>query len=90
MKTTQEILIGAKAAARKACLLTADIKNEALRKMADALEANTQTILQANAVDLQNATGVLPEVMLIDCVWTKSALPLWRKAYGKLPICPTP
>ena len=64
MKTTQEILIGAKAAARKACLLTADIKNEALRKMADALEANTQTILQANAVDLQNATGVLPDVML--------------------------
>ncbi len=64
MKTTKEILIAAKAAARKAAALTTAKKNEALLQMADALEANADEILQANEKDIQNATGVLPTVML--------------------------
>ena len=64
MKTTREILIAAKAAARNATSLTESVKNAALMKMADALEQNADEILQANAVDIQNATGVLPTVML--------------------------
>ena len=64
MKTTREILIAAKAAARNAASLTETVKNAALLKMADALEENADEILQANAVDIQNATGVLPTVML--------------------------
>ena len=64
MKTTREILIAAKAAARNAASLTESVKNAALLKMADALEENADEILQANAVDIQNATGVLPTVML--------------------------
>ena len=64
MKTTREILIAAKAAARNAASLTESVKNAALMKMADALEQNADEILQANAVDIQNATGVLPTVML--------------------------
>ena len=64
MKTTKEILIGAKAAARKAATLTTEKKNAALMQMADALEENAKEILSANAIDLQNAKGVLPDVML--------------------------
>ena len=60
----QEILMGAKAAARKASALTSEIKNAALLKMADALQAGAEKILKANATDLENAKGVLPNVML--------------------------
>lgn len=64
MKTTQEILRDAKRASKSASLLTTEKKNRVLLKMADELEANKDAILQANAVDLQNAKGVLPDVML--------------------------
>ena len=57
-------MIGAKAAARNACFLTTEKKNAVLLAMADALEKDADKILAANAVDLENAKGVLPEVML--------------------------
>ena len=60
----REILMGAKAAARKASALTSEIKNAALLKMADALQAGAPEILKANEMDLENAKGVLPTVML--------------------------
>ncbi len=60
----REILIAAKAAARKASALTSALKNSALLAMANALEAGTNEILKANAIDLENAKGVLPSVML--------------------------
>ena len=64
MKTTQEILKDAKCASKSAPLLTTEKKNRVLLKMADELEARKEEILQANAIDLQNAQGVLPTVML--------------------------
>ena len=64
MKTTQEILKDAKRASKSAPLLTTEKKNRVLLKMADELEARKEEILQANAIDLQNAQGVLPTVML--------------------------
>ena len=64
MKTTQEILKDAKRASKFAPLLTTEKKNRVLLKMADELEARKEEILQANAIDLQNAQGVLPTVML--------------------------
>ena len=64
MKSTREILIGAKRASRTLALLSEAKKNEVLLAMANALEANAEPILQANAKDLANAKGVLPEVML--------------------------
>lgn len=60
----REILIGARVAARKASALTSELKNAALLKMADALQAGTDEILKANQIDLENAKGVLPDVML--------------------------
>ena len=64
MKTTQEILTGAKNASRKASVLTTDKKNTVLMQMADALEKGMKEILSANEIDLANAKGVLPDVML--------------------------
>ncbi len=64
MRTTQEILYAAKAAARKSATLTTEKKNAALLRMADALEASAGEILRANALDLTNVKGTLPDVML--------------------------
>ena len=64
MKTTVEILKNAKAAERELTILPTDLKNQALLKMADALEANAADILQANALDVENAKGVLSDVMI--------------------------
>ena len=48
--------------ARKASLelstLNSEKKNQFLRDLADALEANTETILKANAVDIENAKSM--------------------------------
>ena len=64
MNGMQEILENAKKASREASKLTTEIKNLALLRMADELENSTKEILQANVVDIENATGVLPTVML--------------------------
>ena len=64
MKSMQEILTGAKRASKKATALSPKLKNEILMRMADDLDTATSRILEANAVDIKNATGVLPTVML--------------------------
>ncbi len=64
MKTTLEILQNAKAAERELSVLTAEDKNKALFAMADALEKHSAEILQANDLDVANARGVLPDVMI--------------------------
>ena len=64
MKTTLDILKSAKAAAVGLGILSPAVKNKALLAMADALEENAEKILAANTVDVKNATGVLPDVMI--------------------------
>ena len=61
--TTQEILKGAKAAAAAPWLESAQ-KNEALLRMADALEQNQEEILSANRQDVEAARGTVSDVML--------------------------
>lgn len=60
----QEILQNAKNAAKKTATLSPKKKNQILLAMADALDKNVSAILTANAKDMQNAKGVLPDVML--------------------------
>lgn len=64
MKTTEQILQQAKAAAGDLSVLTTAVKNAALLKMADALEARAEEILSANAQDVINAKSALSEVMI--------------------------
>ncbi len=63
MKTTLEILQTAKRTAGLAAPGT-EQKNRALLAMADALTAETDDILKANAVDMQHAAGRISPVML--------------------------
>ena len=64
MKTTREILQNAKSAESGLSVLPSDLKNKALLAMADALEARADEILSANAIDVENARGILSDVML--------------------------
>lgn len=62
--TTQEILLAARAACREAAGLTTEQKNKALEAMTTALVEHTDSILAANAADLEAVRGTLSEVML--------------------------
>ena len=64
MKTTQEILQQAKAAAGELARLTSAQKNAALLKMADELQRRSAEILAANAQDVEAAKSTLGEVMI--------------------------
>ncbi len=62
--TTQEILKTAKAAAPTLRVTDTQQKNRALLAMAEALEADSAAILQANALDLEAAREHISPVML--------------------------
>jgi glutamate-5-semialdehyde dehydrogenase len=62
--TTLEILKKAKACAPSLAQTATEQKNKALLAMADALEAQTDEILKANAVDMEKAQGKLSQSML--------------------------
>ncbi len=61
--TTFEILQRAKALSKKGALTT-EQKNEALRNMAKALLCNSDNILKANEIDIQNAKDKISDVMI--------------------------
>jgi len=58
------LLTTAKAAKQSVAQLTTEQKNKALFKMADALIKNTDKILSANAIDVENSRGVISDVMI--------------------------
>ncbi len=60
----KQMLNAAKAAKAQVSCLTSDQKNAGLNAMADALLAHRDTILQANALDLEAAKGTVSDVML--------------------------
>ena len=64
MKTTQQILQQAKAAASELARLTPAQKNTSLLKMADELQRRSAEILHANAQDVERAKATLGEVMI--------------------------
>ena len=68
-----EMLKAAKAAKPEIARLSESKKNAALNAMADALIANTQQILTANAADMEKAKGTVSTVML-DRSWLTELL----------------
>ena len=58
------MLTSARAAKQSVAQLTTEQKNNALLKMADALESNVTKILQANKIDCDNACGKISDVMI--------------------------
>lgn len=65
--------VAARAAARRLAVLDSDVKNRALHVMADALEANTARILEANAIDVDQAKARGVTGALIDRLTLTSA-----------------
>ena len=63
-RSTAEILRNAKKAQVELRVLGTEKKNQALLKIADALEENADEILKANAVDVERSKGVLSDVMV--------------------------
>lgn len=59
-----KMLTAARAAKPSVAALTTEQKNNALLKMADALEKNTQKILEANAIDVEKSKGVISDIMI--------------------------
>ncbi len=62
--TTLEILTAAKQCAPGMAVISTELKNKALLAMADALVASADTILQANALDMEAARAHISPVML--------------------------
>lgn len=62
--TTLEILQAAKSATVALSMLSTEQKNKALLSMADALEAETEAVLAANAQDMAAVEGKINTVML--------------------------
>ena len=63
MRTTEDILKAAKAAALLAPL-SESVKNKALNAMADSLQNSADEILSANLEDVNKASGTISEVMI--------------------------
>lgn len=59
-----EMLKTAVSAKTKVALLSEQQKNAALLKMAESLEQNTEKILSANLIDVENARGKISDVMI--------------------------
>ena len=67
VSSTQEKLLRAREAAAKLALLSAEEKNALLLAMADAIEAQTESILAANGRDLESSglTGAMRDRLLL-------------------------
>ena len=64
LNTTLELCRKAKAASGTIANLSTERKNNAIRVMADTLEAYTGSILSANVKDIENAKGSISDVMI--------------------------
>ncbi len=72
--TTRELLLAANAAKSAMAAASTEVKNAALRAMADALIARTGEILAANGEDMDAAQGHISEVMLDRLALTESRI----------------
>ena len=87
MKT---MLQAAKAAKFALTALTTDRKNAALEAMAQALLDNREAILAANAVDMENAAGKVPQVMLDRLLLTPDRIAGMAKGIREVAALPDP
>lgn len=90
MKLTIDILKEAKATAKQLCFLTSDDKNRALEFMAQSLIDNTNEILSANAIDLENAKGTISTVMLDRLMLNENRIEGMAKGIREVALLPDP
>jgi glutamate-5-semialdehyde dehydrogenase len=90
MRKTVDIFKCAKAASRAVALLSSETKNKALMAMADALESNYETILQANTLDVHASKSLLSEVMIDRLILTKERIFAMAKGIREVAALPDP
>ncbi len=88
--TTYEILENAKKAKADLSHLTTEQKNKALKVMADKLCQNINIILEANAVDLENAKGKIADTMLDRLLLTENRIRAMASSLIALTELPDP
>ena len=84
------MLKNAKEAKYEIGALTTQQKNDALYAMADALVANQEAILAANALDLEAAKGTVPDVMLDRLLLTSARIEGMAKGIREVAALPDP
>ena len=87
--TTKDILIAAKKCAPMLAVARTDVKDSALRTMADALEAQTEAILAANRQDMEAATGI-SSVMLDRLALSESRIRAMAEGIREVAALPDP
>lgn len=88
--TTQEILIQANNAKHSALSLNSRMKNSALFAMAESLVENTQTILEANAIDVEEAKKHISSVMIDRLALSESRIEAMAKGLRDVASLPDP
>ena len=84
------MLQAAKAAKFSVMALSTEQKNAALEAMAQALLDNQEAILSANAMDIENATGKVPQVMLDRLLLTADRIAGMAKGIREVAALPDP
>ncbi len=90
MKTTKEILVLAKAAARELRCASENKINAALISMASALIENTDKILEANDKDVSAAKGVISDVMIDRLKLTEDRIAAMARGIREIAALPSP
>ena len=88
--TTQALLQQAKAACPQLAWLGSEEKNRPILQMADAIEANADVILAANAEDLHAAQDVISSVMLDRLRLTKDRIAAMADGMRQVSALPDP
>jgi len=88
--TTQEILTAAKTCAPVLATADTELKNRALIAMAAALEEETQTILRANALDMEAAAHSISSVMLDRLALNESRIHAMAEGIRQVAALPDP
>ena len=88
--TTQEILAAAKSCAPMLAAVDTEQKNIALSAMADALEAESASILEANAQDMETAKGRLSSSMLDRLALTEARIHAMAEGIRQVVDLPDP
>lgn len=90
MTPLYEMLESAKKAARKLALVSSEQKNAALKAVADALEKNADSILTANAKDVESAKKSLSPVMLDRLCLTRERIGSMAQGIREVAALPDP
>ena len=90
MKSTRDILIDAKGAARELRCVSANKIDAGLLSMAASLEENADTILKANESDVMAARGVISEVMIDRLKLTRDRISAMAKGIREIVALPSP